>query len=97
MEDNLQNQRLLESITRLIAVQDTPIYFPNPVVVKTPAQTELCRCYGAELTHAGELKVMDPEQEWEVVKVDEPHSGAILHSLYHRMKSLAMKSVAHNY
>ncbi|MES2004300.1 MAG: hypothetical protein V4450_07250 [Bacteroidota bacterium] len=94
LNDPEYNQRLLDECKRLIAVTDTAIYFPDPISVKITPHTELFRCYGVVITKDDELKLMDPNEEWHGVEVEQKNAGYILQSLFQRLKSNSYRKTA---
>jgi hypothetical protein len=82
------NSKLLSDIKMLIEHPDKPIYFPQPIIVKSTPHTELFRCYGCVLTNNNELKVMDAEQEWSTLEASQANVGYLLQTIFQRLKIL---------
>lgn len=89
--DPVYNQSLIDSIKLLIGTVDVAQYFSDAIVIKKSPHTELFRCYGCVVTNDGLLKLMDVEEQWHEVEVDQDNVGYILASLQQRLKTIAMQ------
>jgi len=83
-----QNQELIGKCIALVGVQDVPLLFDSPVIVKTSPHTELYRCYGCVVTLDNELKLMNVEQQWDDIKPAQANAGYVLQTLHQRLKSM---------
>ena len=88
------NEKLIEDCKKQIAVNKTPIYFPDPIKVQTTPHMIIMKIYGCVMDIDEKfIKVMDEYEKWHLLKASQNNVGYLLTSLLQRLKHINNKSL----
>lgn len=92
MNDKQYNENLINECKKQIAVNKTPIYFPDPIKVQTTPHVIIMKIYGCVMDLDEKfIKVMDEVERWHILHPAQNNVGFILASLLQRLKLINSK------